>query len=496
MEKQTNDLIKERIKKIEDLRNENINPYPYRFHPSHKSLEIKKILEKNKEKILEDIVSLSGRIMTMRKMGKATFMHLQDSQGRLQLYFQKNNVGNKNYELLKKLDLGDILGVKGTPFFTRTGEPTLNVNEYKILSKSIRPLPDKWSGIKDKEFRYRQRSVDLIVNESVRKTFEKRTLAIKYMREFLDDKGFMEVETPILQNVYGGASARPFVTKLNSLNIPQYLSISPELYLKRLVVGGFEKVYTICKNFRNEGIDATHNPEFTMMECYWAGADYNDMMSLTEDLYEFVFNKVLGSTKVKYGDENLDFKAPWKKISMYEAIKENTGIDVENLNKEELVKKINFLGYDDISFYEDASKGLVVQELFENYCEDKIRQPTFIIDHPKESTPLCKIHRNNSELIERFEPFVAGVEIGNAYSELNDPVLQRQLFEEQQRQLSQGNKEAHPLDEEFLRAVEYGLPVTGGLGLGIDRMVMFMTDSQSIRDVILFPFMKPVEYKK
>jgi len=492
--KSEKEIINERIRKVKELIEKGISPYPYNYDKRNKTSDVKSLTQRIvKGEKLEDIVSVAGRIRSIRRMGRVTFMDLQDLAGKTQLYFQENNLSKKSYKILRKLDLGDLLGVEGNVFKTQKGEPSINVRDYTILSKTIRPLPDNYYGIKDKEFRYRQRSVDLIMNDEVKDTFLKRSKAVSAMREFLESKGFMEVETPLLQTVYGGASAKPFETRLNALNIPLYMSISPELHLKRLIVGGLEKVYTICKNFRNEGIDSTHNPEFTMMECYWACADYNDMMKLTEDMYAQIFNKVLGTTKVNYQGVELDFTPPWKRVKMYDSVNKYTGIDVEKMTKEDLRSIIKKKGYDNkITVTEEDTKGTLVQELFELYAENKYIQPTFIIDHPKESTPLCKAHRDNSELIERFEPFVYGMEIGNAYSELNDPVLQRKLFEEQEKAIAAGSENAEPLDEEFLRAIEYGMPTTGGLGLGIDRMIMLMTDSKSIRDVILFPFMKPI----
>jgi lysyl-tRNA synthetase, class II len=366
--------------------------------------------------------------------------------------------------------------LSGNVFRTRSGELTVNTHDYDVLCKSLRPLPDKHSGLKDSEMRYRHRSLDLIMNPEVKRNFIIRTKAIDAMRNFLNSEGYHEFETPLLQPIYGGANARPFVTRINALDVPAYLNISPELYLKRLIVGGLDKVYTICKNFRNEGVDRTHNPEFTMMECYAAYRDYNDMMKLTEEMYADIFNKVLGTIKVNYQGTEIDFSPPWERISMYDAVGRYAGIDAADISTDN---------------DEDMDKGTLVQKLFEEHCEKHLIQPTFVIDHPKESTPLCKEHRDDPDLIERFEPFVYGVEIGNAYSELNDPLLQRYLLLDQEESRMLGDEEAHPLDEDFLTALEYGMPPTGGLGLGIDRMVMFMTDSRSIRDVILFPFMKP-----
>jgi len=484
-------LIKDRKQNLENLRKAGVNPYPYKFSPTARCNDIKeKYAHLNPGDKTEDTYSVAGRITSIRHMGKVMFFDVEDLSGKVQLFFRENDLGADKYKVLSYIDLGDILGASGHAFKTKTGEVSIFVEAYDLLCKAIRPLPDQYYGLKDPELRYRQRSIDLIMNSDVREVFIKRTKAIKAMREFLDSKGYIEVETPLLQPIYGGANARPFVTKINALNMPLYLSISPELYLKRLIVGGLEKVYTISKNFRNEGIDKSHNPEFTMMESYEAYADYNDMMKLTEDMYEYIFTKVLGTTKVKYLDVELDFKAPWRRVKMYDAVKKYTGIDVEHMNREDIATAIEEKGFDGQIELKKKSKGELVLELFEAFCEEHMIQPTFVIDHPFESTPLCKVHRENPELIERFEPFVYGMEIGNAYSELNDPHVQRKLLEGQERCRVEGDEEAHPFDEDFLQAIEYGMPVTGGLGLGVDRLIMLLTNSKSIRDVIFFPFMK------
>ncbi len=486
--KPVSSIIQDKINKLNTLRENGVNPYPYSFDKRHDAQE----LQDNYETYIlnNEPVSLAGRIMGKRVIGKASFFHVQDLSGKIQLFFAQDEIGKDNYKLLKKhIEVGDFIGVQGTLFETRTGEKTIRVNSYDLLTKAIRPLPEKYHGLKDKELRYRQRCLDLIVNPESRNVFLKRSQAIVAMREFLNSKGFVELEIPTLQPVYGGASARPFKTTVNALNKDYYLSISPELYLKRLIVGGFEKVYTICKNFRNEGIDRTHNPEFTMMECYWAYVDYNDMMKLTEEMYAYIFNKVNGSTKIKYGDVELDFTPPWKRVKMFDAIKQYTKIDIAKISEQELKHSIKDLGMTD-DFYQSWAKYEIIEELFGKFVEPNLIQPTFIIDHPKESTPLCKQHREDNTLVERFEPFVYGFEIGNAYSELNDPILQRKLLEEQSELGRAGNEEAHQMDEDFCRAMEYGMPPTGGLGLGIDRLVMFLTNSYSIRDVILWPFMK------
>lgn len=488
-QKDHNRLVQERIRKLNELRENGIDPYPYSFARTHlTSFILSNYKNLKPEEMTKDKISIAGRVMQMRDMGKAAFAHLMDQDGRIQLYFRQDNVGKEKYKLLKKLDLGDFIGVHGTVFATRTGEISVYVDDFEILCKSIRPLPEKYHGLKDTELRYRMRYVDLIMNPDVRQTFIRRSRIVSAVREFMDSKGFLEVETPLLQSIYGGANARPFKTHHNALDIPLYMKISPELYLKRLVVGGFEKVYDLNKNFRNEGVDTTHNPEFTMMEFYQAYIDFNGVMELTEQLYEFVAKKVFGTTKFKYGEHEIDVKVPWKRLSMTDALKEMAGLDPTKMTDDELEEQMR--GYN-IEYEADFSRGLAIEMLFEYLCEARLIQPTFIIHHPKESTPLCKGLRGNPELLERVEPYICGMEIGNGYSELNDPILQRKLLEEQAEQLRAGASEAHPMDEDFVKAIEYGLPPTGGMGVAIDRMVMVMTNSECIRDVILFPTMKP-----
>jgi lysyl-tRNA synthetase, class II len=484
-------IIEERKKKIVALKEEGIDPFPYEFEKTDwcKGLQEKYSKLKN-EATSNDNVSCAGRIMTKRSMGKIAFGTLQDDGGRVQVLFQKGESSEKVMELFKKVDSGDFIGVKGNPIRTKRGELSILAKELVILSKSIKPLPEKWHGIKDKEERYRKRYLDLIMNPEVKEVFLKRQKIIDSVRETLRKRGFNEVETPYLQSVYGGAEARPFETHLNALDIDMFLSISPELYLKRLIVGGFEKVYTISRNFRNEGIDKSHNPEFTMMEVYQAYADYNDMMGLTEEIYENACIAANGSTKVKVGDTELDFKRPWAKMTMAEAIKKFGKVDVLELDEEELKLVAGREGIET----KGNTWGYLVMALFEHFCEHKLIQPTFITDHPRESTPLCKTHRNDKtgRLIERFEPFCMGMELANAYSELNDPILQKELLEGQQKRLTSGeDEEAHPYDKDFVNAIEVGMPPTGGLGIGIDRMVILLTGQESIRDVILFPFMRP-----
>ncbi len=480
-------IIGERKRKLRELKDNGINPYPHKFDVKNYSEDIKEKFKGLKENGRRNVgVSVAGRVMTIRNLGKLIFVTIQDYKGRLQLIFEK---GGESFSLFKKyVDIGDFVGVEGTIMKTRTGEVSVLVKNAKILSKSLFPLPDKWHGLADKEERYRKRYLDLIMNPDVRGVFNNRAMILDAIREFLKKKDMIEVETPYLQTMYGGASAKPFKTHLNALKMDLFLSISPELYLKRLIVGGYDKVFTISRNFRNEGIDRWHNPEFTMMEIYVAYADYNDMMELFEGIYEYVCKKVNGSTKVKFRGKTIDFKAPWKRMTMIEAIKKYAKIDINKMSDEEISI---FVKENKIESKEDVW-GWNVAAIFEHFCEEKIEQPTFILDHPLETTPLCKTHRHRglSKLIERFEPFCMGAELGNAYSELNDPELQRKLLEEQQKALKKGDEEANPLDEDFLNAIEIGMPPTGGLGLGIDRMVMLLTGQDSIRDVLLFPFMR------
>ncbi|MDP4012796.1 MAG: lysine--tRNA ligase [Candidatus Nanoarchaeia archaeon] len=484
------DLIAQREQKLKNLLDRGVNPYPYSYTKSNSAVEIleafKKLKkdERNKKKL-----SLAGRIMTLRVMGKAGFAHLQDETGKIQIYVREDEVGKDDYKTFSKCDLGDIIGIEGIAFRTKLGELSVYVRKFSLLCKSLRPIPEKWHGLKDKEIRYRKRELDILSNPEVKEIFRKRSTIIKSIREFLDDKEFLEVDIPTLQPVYGGAEARPFVTHLNELDMKVYLSISPELYLKRLIVGGYEKVYTICKNFRNEGIDKTHNPEFVTMECYQAYVDYEGMMKITEELYEHVAKKLYGTTKIKYQGKTFDVKAPWKRISVKDALKKHADIDVDKLGFEDLKKLVL---KNKIEFEGELTKGLAILLLFENLVENKLSGPIFVKDYPKEASPLCKHKRGNEELIEKFEPYINGVEMGNAYSELNNPATQKHLLTEQANKLRAGASEAHPMDEEFVEAIEVGMPPTGGLGLGIDRMVIFFTDSESIRDVILWPFMRPI----
>ena len=487
--KDESQLIKDSKRKLDELRSLGIEPYPYsydakdkaeRIHEKHKKLD--------KEEKTDDNVSVAGRIVSMRNMGKVAFANLQDGTGTIQLYLREDNLDKEQFKLLKLFDLGDFIGAKGIVFRTKMGEITVEVHNFTLLTKSLRPLPEKYHGLKDTELRYRQRYLDLITNPESRAVFLARSKIISAIREFMDQQGFMEVETPTLQAVYGGANAKPFITKHNALNTDFYLRISPELYLKRLIVGGFERVYELCKDFRNEGIDTSHNPEFTMMEFYMAYADYNDMMKFTEELFNYVARKVVGKTKITYQGKEIDLKAPWPRLSMKDAIKKYGNIDVDELDNkdiEEIVEKHN------IKYEGELSRGKAIQLIFEELCEDKLFEPVFITDHPKESTPLCKKHRETPELVERIEPYIACMELGNGYSELNDPVEQKEKLLEQARLKNKGESDAHPMDDDFVRAIEYGMPPTGGMGIGIDRMIMILTDQASIRDVILFPTLKP-----
>ncbi len=488
-----NRLVQEKIRKLNELKELDVNPYPYSYDKTHNSAEIKQKHDGlAAEEKTEDKVKVAGRIMQMRNMGKAAFVHIQDETGKIQLYFRKDDIGEK-YKLLKKVDIGDIVGVEGTVFKTKTGEVSVYVSDYDILCKSIQTLPEKFHGLKDDELRYRKRELDLIMNPEVKEIFVKRAKILKYIREFLDEKGFIEMTTPILQTQYGGANARPFETKINAWNMPMYLKISPELFLKRLMVGGFEKIYDMNYNFRNEGVDKTHNPEFYMIEYYWAYADREKIMELTEELWEYVALKVNGVTHVEREGVKIDFKRPWNQIKMADAIKEHINADLSNMTDEEIQDIMR--GYN-VEYEGDFNRGTAMALLFEELCEDKLIQPTHVLDHPIESTPLCKPTKYDPKLVERTEFYVNGWECGNGYSELNDPILQRQLLEQQAEQLRAGAEEAHPMDEAFVNAIETGMPPAGGLGFGVDRMVILLTGADSIRDVIPFPTMKPEQQNK
>ncbi|ERM93360.1 lysyl-tRNA synthetase [Caldanaerobacter subterraneus subsp. yonseiensis KB-1] len=482
-----NELLRVRREKLNILRSMGIEPYGIdRFERTNLSSDIKNDYENFEGKT----VTLAGRIMTKRSHGKASFADIQDRDGRIQIYVRYDNVGEKNYKIFKLLDIGDIIGVTGEVFKTKTGEITINVKDFKLLCKSLQVLPEKWHGLKDPDLRYRQRYVDLIINPSVREVFLKRTKIIKAIREFLDNRGFLEVETPVLHTIAGGAAARPFITHHNALDIDMYLRIALELHLKRLIVGGFEKVYEIGRVFRNEGMDIRHNPEFTLLELYEAYTDYHGMMELTEQLFAYVAEKVNGSTKIIYQGTEIDLTPPWKRITMVDAIKEYVGIEFEKVATDEEARKIA----KDLNLElkkPDMKKGEVIALVFDELVEKHLIQPTFVMDYPVEVSPLAKRKRDNPAFTSRFEAFIYGREVANAFSELNDPIDQKERFLEQLRQREAGDEEAHMMDEDFINALEVGMPPTGGLGIGVDRLVMFMTDSYSIRDVILFPTMKP-----
>ena len=436
-------------------------------------------------------VSIAGRMLFKRVMGKASFANLQDRDGRIQIYVSRNDLGDDAYAAFKRLDIGDIIGVKGFSFRTKTGEISVHAKELVLLSKSLEPLPEKFHGLQDTDIRYRQRYVDLIMNEDVRETFKKRSAIIKEIRRFLDGRDFMEVETPMLVSNAGGAAARPFVTHYNALDEDVKLRISLELYLKRLIVGGLERVYEIGRVFRNEGVDTRHNPEFTLMELYQAYTDYNGMMELTESMFRYLAEKVCGSTTIVYGDKEIDLGKPFRRLTMVEAIKEETGIDFDQVQTDEEAKKLAAERH--IEFEERHKKGDIVNLFFDEYCEDKMIQPTFIMDHPIEISPLTKKKPSDPSKVERFELYINGWEMCNAYSELNDPIDQRERFAAQDALAAAGDEEANHTDEDFLHAIEIGLPPTGGIGYGIDRLVMLLTNSAAIRDVLLFPTMKTLK---
>ncbi len=484
---------------LEQLRQMGIDPYPAAEYPTNAySTEIK---DSFKDEDAPRPVCIAGRIMTRRIMGKASFVELQDSKGRIQVYITRDDIcPGEDKELyntvFKKLtDIGDFVGIKGFVFRTQMGEISVHAQEFVVLAKSIKPLPVvkvkdgvTYDGLTDAETRYRQRYVDLVVNEHVKDIFIKRTKIFNSMRNFFNSRGYLEVDTPVLQSIPGGAAARPFITHHNALDIPLYLRIANELYLKRLIVGGFEGVYEFSRNFRNEGMDRTHNPEFTAMEIYVAYKDYNWMMEFTEQMIEQICLDVLGTTKVMIGGKEIDFKAPYKRVTMIDAIKEHTGIDINGMNEEQLREVCDKLH---IEHDETMGKGKLIDEIFGEKCEGNYIQPTFITDYPIEMSPLTKKHRNNPELTERFELMVNGKELANAYSELNDPIDQRERFEEQLKLSEKGDDEAMFIDNDFLRALEYGMPPTSGMGIGMDRLVMLLTEQESIQEVLLFPQMRP-----
>jgi lysyl-tRNA synthetase class 2 len=486
----SNPLREERLRKLEEWRRRGIDPYPTRFARTHLAQELQQTLRDlpaGSDSTLK--ARVAGRITARRVMGGASFLDLRDGSGRIQLHGTLDLLGQERYELFTQIDIGDFLGVSGVVFRTKKGELSVRVEEFTILAKALRPLPEKWHGLHDTETRYRQRYLDLIANEQARRIAIIRSRIVSAMRRFLESEGFLEVETPILQPLYGGAAARPFTTYHNTLDMTLYLRISDELYLKRLIIGGLEKVYEIGKDFRNEGISTKHNPEFTQMECYWAYADYTDMMDLTERMISQIAKEVLGSTRILYQGHEIDLTPPWRRISFREAILQQTGIDIERARtlpelREEIERR-------KLTVDPQPTWGKQVDELLKTYVEPTLIQPTFVLDYPVELSPLAKRKKDNPNFVERFEPFIGAMEFGNAFSELNDPIDQRERFLAQEAMRRAGDEETQPLDEDFLIALEYGMPPTGGLGIGIDRLTMILTDSPSIREVILFPTLRP-----
>ncbi|PKR77552.1 lysine--tRNA ligase [Halalkalibacillus sediminis] len=491
MSEEMNDQMQTRVDKLNELVEQGINVFGDKFTRTHLSNELKDTYDQfSKEELeeKEETVTIAGRIMTKRGKGKAGFAHIQDLTGQIQIYVRKDRIGEEAYEIFKQSDLGDIVGISGVMFKTKVGELSVKADRYELLTKSLRPLPEKFHGLKDVEQRYRQRYLDLITNLDSRDTFILRSKIIQSMRRYLDDRGFLEVETPMMHSIPGGASARPFETHHNALDIPLYMRIAIELHLKRLIVGGMEKVYEIGRVFRNEGVSTRHNPEFTMIELYEAYADYHDIMELTENLVAHIAEEVLGTTKVQYGDEEVDLTPKWKRWHMVDAVKEFTGVDFwKEMSDEEAHRLAKEHGID---VEDNMTFGHILNEFFEQKVEEHLVQPTFIYGHPVEISPLAKKNNDDDRFTDRFELFIVGREHANAFSELNDPIDQRQRFEAQLKEREQGNEEAHMMDEDFLESLEYGLPPTGGLGIGIDRLVMLLTNSVSIRDVLLFPQMR------
>lgn len=489
-QKSLNQLIQVRKEKLEKIIAKGIDPYPSMFNPTHSS---KEVLSKFNELENKSVI-IAGRILSIRKMGKASFFHIQDSLGKIQIFIKKDDIGEDGYENFMLMDIGDFVGVEGPVFKTKVGEVSIKTASLTILCKAIRPLPivkekedEVYDAFNSKEQRYRNRHLDLIVNAEVRDTFVKRSKIIKEIRSYLDKMDFLEVETPVLQPIYGGANARPFTTHHNALDQRFYLRIADELYLKRLVIGGIERVYEIAKDFRNEGMDRNHNPEFTMLEFYWAYADYVDNMNLVEDMIRKVSKKT-DSDLITYENEEIDLNKPFKRVPFFDLLNENLGEDISQMNSQSLKELCSKKG---LNTEANSNYGQFLDQLMSEFVEPKLIQPTFVTDYPTAISPLAKKHRNgNEKLVERFELFIAGSEFANAFSELNDPIDQRERFESQQKLALDGDEEAHPVDENFLQAMESGMPPTGGVGIGIDRLVMLLTGNRSIKDVILFPAMK------
>ena len=482
------EVLQVRRDKLANLQEMGRDPFKEsRYDRTHYSVQVKEGFE-----ALEgETVKIAGRMMSKRIQGKAGFIDIQDAEGRIQSYVRKDRLGDEEYTIFKTYDIGDIVGIEGEVFITKRGEISVKANKVTLLSKSLQILPEKYHGLKDQELRYRQRYVDLIVNPEVKDAFITRTKALKALRSYLDDRGFLEVETPILNTIAGGANARPFITHHNTLHIPMYLRIANELYLKRLIVGGFDKVYEMGRMFRNEGMDMKHNPEYTAIELYQAYADFTDMMEIAENLIAHMAEVATGSTKVVYQGKEIDFKPPWKRMTMIECVKEYSGVDFNEINTDE--EAIAIAKEKGIEVKPGMRRGEIIAEFFEEFGEDKLVQPTFITHHPVEISPLSKRNNEDPRLTDRFEAFANGWELANAFSELNDPIDQKGRFMDQLRKKELGDDEACDMDEDFLNALEVGLPPTGGLGIGIDRVIMLLTDSTSIRDVLLFPTMKPIE---
>jgi len=488
--KSLSQIIGYRIDKLNKLREMGFDPFPYRFDPNHKSTEILN----NFKKLEKKDVCIAGRIMALRKMGKASFMQLMDDKGQIQIFIKRDSVGEKIYECFKLMDIGDFVGINGFVFKTKTGEISVHAEKFTVLSKSIRPLPivkekegEVYDAFKDKELKYRNRHLDLIVNSDTRDVFRKRTQIISEIRMTLDSKQFLEVETPVLQPIYGGANARPFTTHHNALEQKLYLRIADELYLKRLIIGGFEKVYEMSKDFRNEGMDRNHNPEFTMLEFYWAYADYRDCMMLVEKIIRNAAKKI-GELKIKWGEFDIDLSKKFENKTFYGLLEEAIGSDISMMNEDELFEICND---NNIKIQKDSNIGQLLDALMGNLVEPKLINPTFVIDYPKSISPLAKTKRDGSkDIVERFELFIGGSEFANSFTELNDPIDQRERLEQQAELRDRGDEEAQPVDEEFIRAMEAGMPPTGGVGIGIDRLVMLLTNNRWIRDVILFPTMR------
>ncbi|MDQ0352680.1 lysyl-tRNA synthetase class 2 [Alkalibacillus filiformis] len=493
MSEELNDQMQTRIEKLKALQDSGVNPFGDKFERTHLAKDLKGDFdqfskEELGEKEDETSVTIAGRIMTKRGKGKAGFAHIQDLSGQIQIYVRKDRVGEEAYEIFKSADLGDIVGISGVMFKTNVGELSVKADSFEFLTKSLRPLPEKFHGLKDVEQRYRQRYLDLITNLDSRDTFVLRSKILQSMRRYLDDRGFLEVETPMMHSIPGGASARPFETHHNALDIPLYMRIAIELHLKRLIVGGMEKVYEIGRVFRNEGVSTRHNPEFTMIELYEAYADYHDIMDLTENVIAHIANEVLGTTAVEYGEETVNLAPNWKRWHMADAVKEYTGVDFwQEMSDEQAHQLAKEQG---VEVDTNMTFGHILNEFFEQKVEEHLVQPTFIYGHPVEISPLAKKNEDDGRFTDRFELFIVGREHANAFSELNDPIDQRQRFEAQVKERDAGNDEAHLMDEDFLESLEYGMPPTGGLGIGIDRLVMLLTNSPSIRDVLLFPQMR------